>query len=166
MRQLVEADIITTSTKILDYGCGRGGDVSILRERGVNVTGYDPYGPAEVSEPPVGTFDVVTLLYVLNVIPTLPERIAALTCAWTFVRAGGRMIVVSRTDTEIRREATLNGWKPVGDGFLSSPSKGTFQKGHDRTALEKLLGTLPSAKVETPFLNNSRFSSAQVCKTN
>ncbi len=29
--------------KILDFGCGFGNDVKILRQKGCDITGYDPY---------------------------------------------------------------------------------------------------------------------------
>ena len=55
--------------RILDYGCGFGKDVELLKEKGTNIAGYDPhYFPTF----PVGKFDTIICFYVLNVL--LPEQ--------------------------------------------------------------------------------------------
>lgn len=49
----------------LDYGCGFGSDVLLLKEKGINITGYDPhYFP----EKPTQKFDTIICFYVLNVL--------------------------------------------------------------------------------------------------
>lgn len=54
---------------ILDFGCGFGKDVEVLKERGYNISGYDPhYAP----EYPAKKFDTILCFYVLNVL--LPEE--------------------------------------------------------------------------------------------
>lgn len=54
---------------VLDFGCGLGVDVAFLRNKGFNVTGYDPhYAP----DPPQGRFNTILCIYVLNVL--LPEE--------------------------------------------------------------------------------------------
>jgi diadenosine tetraphosphate (Ap4A) HIT family hydrolase len=51
--------------RVLDFGCGHGADVTFLRNKGYNVTGYDPhYAP----EKPEGRFDTILCHYVLNVL--------------------------------------------------------------------------------------------------
>lgn len=47
----------------LDYGCGRGGDVQKLRDKGFNSIGYDPYYFPDLPE---GKFDLVSCGFVLN----------------------------------------------------------------------------------------------------
>lgn len=55
--------------KVLDYGCGFGKDVELLRSKGVEIVGYDKhYFP----EYPVQKFDTILCFYVLNVL--LPEE--------------------------------------------------------------------------------------------
>lgn len=55
--------------EVLDFGCGLGKDVEILRQQGVNITAYDKhYFP----EYPTQRFDTILCLYVLNVL--LPEE--------------------------------------------------------------------------------------------
>lgn len=53
--------------RILDFGCGFGADVNFLRQKGMDVTGYDPhYAP----DYPEGHFDTILCHYVLNVLLT------------------------------------------------------------------------------------------------
>jgi 2-polyprenyl-3-methyl-5-hydroxy-6-metoxy-1,4-benzoquinol methylase len=55
--------------KVLDYGCGIGKDVELLKEKGVDIIGYDPfYFPKFPNE----KFDTILCFYVLNVL--LPEE--------------------------------------------------------------------------------------------
>lgn len=51
--------------KILDFGCGFGNDVKILRQKGFDITGYDPYYFTEL---PDDKFDTIVCFYVLNVV--------------------------------------------------------------------------------------------------
>lgn len=55
--------------KILDFGCGLGKDVEILKEKGFDVVGYDPF---YFPEYPTEKFDTILCFYVLNVL--LPEE--------------------------------------------------------------------------------------------
>jgi diadenosine tetraphosphate (Ap4A) HIT family hydrolase len=54
---------------VLDYGCGFGKDVELLREKGIKITGYDKYYAPEY---PSQKFDTIICFYVLNVL--LPEE--------------------------------------------------------------------------------------------
>jgi len=51
--------------KILDFGCGFGNDVKLLRQKGFNITGYDPY---YFPNYPQNKFDTIICFYVLNVL--------------------------------------------------------------------------------------------------
>lgn len=51
--------------KILDFGCGLGSDVAILRGEGFDVLGYDPYYFPTF---PTEKFDTIICFYVLNVL--------------------------------------------------------------------------------------------------
>jgi diadenosine tetraphosphate (Ap4A) HIT family hydrolase len=57
------------SGKVLDYGCGIGKDVELLKEKGVDIIGYDPYYFPKF---PNEKFDTILCFYVLNVL--LPEE--------------------------------------------------------------------------------------------
>ena len=55
--------------EVLDFGCGFGKDVELLKAKGINISGYDKhYFP----EYPEKKFDTIICLYVLNVL--LPEE--------------------------------------------------------------------------------------------
>ncbi len=51
--------------KVLDFGCGLGSDVNILKEKGVDVVGYDKFYFPQL---PNEKFDTIICLYVLNVL--------------------------------------------------------------------------------------------------
>lgn len=55
--------------KILDFGCGIGKDVELLKAKGNDITGYDPFYFPEF---PKEKFDTILCFYVLNVL--LPEE--------------------------------------------------------------------------------------------
>lgn len=55
--------------KILDFGCGFGNDVKLLRQKGLEITGYDPY---YLPQYPKDKFDTIICFYVLNVL--FPEE--------------------------------------------------------------------------------------------
>jgi len=58
---------------ILDFGCAYGADVAFYRENGYDAEGYDiepRFGRAEITG---ALYDLVTVVYVVNVLPTLEE---------------------------------------------------------------------------------------------
>lgn len=55
--------------KVLDYGCGIGKDVEILKNKGFLIVGYDPF---YFTTFPTEKFDTILCFYVLNVL--LPEE--------------------------------------------------------------------------------------------
>ncbi len=55
--------------KILDFGCGIGKDVEILKTKGIDIVGFDPFYFPEF---PTQKFDTILCFYVLNVL--LPEE--------------------------------------------------------------------------------------------
>lgn len=130
MARAVEDGLITGETSVLDYGCGRGGDVERLTRQGVTCTGYDPvYRPA----PPGGPADVTNLGYVVNVIEDQAERTEVVRQAWSLSR---KVLVVSaRLENE---RGDLRATEHV-DGCLTS--KGTFQKFFTQAALREFVET-------------------------
>lgn len=101
---------------VLDFGCGRGGDVRRLIGAGVAARGWDPhYRP----DPPPAPATAVLCSYVLNVVADPAERAATLRRAWML--AQDVLIVAVRTD---RETAKVTG-DAAGDGLLTS--RGTFQ---------------------------------------
>jgi hypothetical protein len=115
---------------ILDFGCGYGMDVTFYRQRGFAADGYDlepKFGWAEV---PKRSYDLVTAVYVVNVLPTLEDRLAAVRSAAAKVRPGGRLLLVARSESAIAKEAERGKWGRFNDGWISIPAKGDISKGY------------------------------------
>jgi diadenosine tetraphosphate (Ap4A) HIT family hydrolase len=55
--------------KVLDFGCGIGKDVELLKAKGINIVGFDPFYFPDF---PTEKFDTILCFYVLNVL--LPEE--------------------------------------------------------------------------------------------
>ncbi|WP_395066986.1 bifunctional class I SAM-dependent methyltransferase/HIT family protein [Flavobacterium sp.] len=55
--------------RVLDFGCGIGKDVELLKVKGIDIIGYDPF---YFTEFPKEKFDTILCFYVLNVL--LPEE--------------------------------------------------------------------------------------------
>jgi DNA phosphorothioation-associated putative methyltransferase len=84
---------IVPTGNVLDYGCGRGADVRLLRKSGIPARGWDPhFHPDE----PLAPADCVNLGHVLNVIEDSKERNATLQRA--FDLADKVLIVAVRVD--------------------------------------------------------------------
>ncbi len=117
VRTLHEAGLLSVGTTFFDYGCGRGDDVRLLSDLGVDAIGWDPHFRPDVPRKHAG---VVNLGFVLNVIENPEERVAALAAAWKLaerVLAVG-VLVGGRSAWE-RHRLFL-------DGVITS--RGTFQK--------------------------------------
>jgi DNA phosphorothioation-associated putative methyltransferase len=118
MRIAVEDGLIVAGeTSVLDYGCGRGGDVARLRRAGVACAGWDPHHRPDT---PLVAGDVVNLGFVVNVIEDPAERIAALRRAWSLAR---HLLLVS---ARLRGETSDLAGVPFRDGLRTG--LGTFQK--------------------------------------
>ena len=120
----VQDGLISSETSVLDYGCGRGGDVDRLGRMGIACTGYDPvFRPID----DLHSAAVVNLGYVVNVIEDPFERQRTLRQAWSL--AEGVLIVSGRLEGEARDLAG----KTCGDGVLTTT--GTFQKFYQQDEL-------------------------------
>jgi len=87
--------------RVLDYGCGRGGDAKRL-----GCEGYDPhYAPGR----PVGPFDTIMCNYVLNVIEDDCERRAILTRVATLLGEKGCAYITVRNDKSALKGLTSTG---------------------------------------------------------
>lgn len=123
---------------VFDYGCGRGDDVRILKEMGVDATGWDPHFAAGNEK---RAAEVVNLGFVINVIEDERERRDALRGAYGLARKvlAVAALIGGRTAYEQHRLFR--------DGVLTT--RGTFQKyftQHElREYLEATLGRDPVA---------------------
>ncbi len=120
----LDDQIITTQTRVLDYGCGHGDDVRRLSRQGMTCEGWDPiHRPTGLLEPA----EVVNLGYVVNVIERAAERVETLRRAWSFTQ---RVLIVSaRLSFEAREKSAT----PCNDGWLTGA--GTFQKYYEQQEL-------------------------------
>ena len=82
--------------KVLDFGCGLGKDVEVLRSKGLDVVGYDRH---YVPEYPTQKFDTIICIYVLNVL--LPEEQATVLMQISrLLKPKGRAYFAVRRDVE------------------------------------------------------------------
>ena len=81
---------------VLDFGCGLGSDVELLRSRGINIEGYDKY---YFPEYPKKKFDTIICFYVLNVL--LPEEQATVLMELSqLIKPSGRVYLAVRRDLQ------------------------------------------------------------------
>ena len=124
LRLAAEAGLLGEATTVTDYGCGRGGDLRRLKDRGVDAVGWDPvHRPGGERR----RSSLVNLGYVLNVIEKPAERAETLKLAWDLAED---VLVVSALVTVDTRTMAV----PFGDGVVTS--RGTFQKYFDQKELE------------------------------
>jgi diadenosine tetraphosphate (Ap4A) HIT family hydrolase len=79
---------------VLDFGCGLGKDVELLKEKGINIAGYDKhYFPKYPSQ----KYDTIICFYVLNVL--LPEEQAQVLMQIShLLKPGGKAFFAVRRD--------------------------------------------------------------------
>jgi diadenosine tetraphosphate (Ap4A) HIT family hydrolase len=109
--------------KILDFGCGFGNDVKLLQQKGVDITGYDPY---YFPQYPNENFDTIICLYVLNVL--FPEEQAKVLMEVShLLKPGGKAYYVVRRD--IKREGFREHYihkKPTYQCIVKLPFKSIY----------------------------------------
>ncbi|WOX11434.1 DNA phosphorothioation-associated putative methyltransferase [Streptomyces sp. N50] len=133
-RQALADRQLVPERTILDYGCGRGGDVRSLDRLDCRITGWDPYYQPETK---LEQADVVLLTYVLNVIEDPAERRHTLMQAWQL--ANTVLIASARLTWE---KSKVRG-EEFSDGLLTS--RQTFQHlfgaSELRNYVEEITGT-------------------------
>ena len=106
MRWLIEKGLVAKGMKGLDYGCGKGYDADHL-----SYDGWDPPYRPETTRLAMH-YDVITSIYVLNVIEDAEEREEAEVMMVGMLAPGGTAYIATRND-----KCALNG----------HTSKGTWQ---------------------------------------
>lgn len=138
-RQALLDGVLCPDWTILDYGSGRGGDVSRLVHLGVPAVGWDPHhGAARPTE----ARDIVTLTYVVNVIENPEERKKVIGDAWSLA---DRCLVVSTRLTWERKQ--VNG-VAVGDGTVTR--RNTFQHLYSPAELRSLVESVTGVRAISP----------------
>lgn len=69
---MIKNGLIYSETTFFDYGCGRGTDITALKEAGITANGWDPH---YAHENEISNADVVNLGFVVNVIEDSAERV-------------------------------------------------------------------------------------------
>ena len=139
MQSLAKYGFLDGSRTVFDYGCGKGGDVQILRENGIDASGWDPHYRVEA---PRKEASIVNLGFVLNVIEDPSERTAALTEAFDLARMLLSVAVIPAGKMQYGKEKAR-----FGDGICTE--RNTFQKffsqGDLREYLREVLAVEPVA---------------------
>jgi DNA phosphorothioation-associated putative methyltransferase len=117
MQSLLRHNYLEGKHTVFDYGCGKGDDLTILRENGIEAKGWDPvYKPDSQKTPS----DIVNLGFVINVIENPKERKQTLQQAFKQTK---NILVVSAM---LGGETITNQFKKYGDGVVTT--RNTFQK--------------------------------------
>ncbi len=81
---------------VLDFGCGFGNDVKLLKSKGINIEGYDKHYFPKF---PTQRFDTIICFYVLNVL--LPEEQAAVLMELSqLIKPTGKVYIAVRRDLQ------------------------------------------------------------------
>ncbi|PSO50259.1 MAG: DNA phosphorothioation-associated methyltransferase [Cyanobacteria bacterium SW_9_44_58] len=128
VRVALEAELFTSDTTFFDYGCGHGGDVQRIAEKGYESRGWDPYYHPDA---PLVEADIVNLGYVINVIEDTAERREALLKAWELTR---RVLIVS---AQVLINDSANRQVAYGDGVITR--RNTFQKYYEQEELKSYI---------------------------
>lgn len=130
MGALVDSSLITKTSEIFDYGCGRGDDIAILgQNKFEKVSGWDPYFAKDNAIPKKSEF--VSLSFVLNVIEDTDERHSVFKKAF---QIASKALVFS---VMLEHQNTLQFAYPFNDGYLTSIN--TFQKYYSASEIEDLV---------------------------
>jgi DNA phosphorothioation-associated putative methyltransferase len=125
VRLALESNIFTLETSFFDYGCGYGGDLEKIEDRGYTSSGWDPYYRPNA---PLVEADIVNLGYIINVIENTGERREALIKAWELTR---QVLIVS---AQVLVESRHQGLIAYGDGIITN--RNTFQKYYQQEELK------------------------------
>lgn len=87
--------------KILDFGCGLGKDVELLREKGFDIIGYDPYYFPQL---PTTKFDTILCFYVLNILLPIEQAEVLMDVSY-FLNDSGKAYF------SVRRDITKDGFR-------------------------------------------------------
>ncbi len=126
---------------ILDFGCGKGGDMNYLIQElpyTKYISGYDANLQPHMSH---HTFDTIFCNNVINYIKTEAAVKQELMKAINKLKPGGRLILTARKFAEVSGNVKRNSnWKRCGIGYISE--KDVYQQGYDDLDLKTLLEDL------------------------
>ena len=139
-----QKDNITLGS-MLDFGAGKSIDMKYWIEKtGAIAQAYDqfeqPQFPGRGSRPD-RQFELVTVIFVLNVVETDEERIAILNDAMHYVMPDGYIFIATRSKKDIANAVKKgNNWTKLPSGaYVSDPRKKTIQCGVDDQDIQSLV---------------------------
>lgn len=137
LKKILDANEITNTDLILDYGCGHGFDLNFLKEKSYNITGYDKYihkhSDLKYKE---YLYDKIICFYVLNTIAEKEERLSVIEHLLSLLKQNGSIYIAVRSIEELnsmknKKHITYN------DGLVTS--RKTFQKYFSKEDVANLL---------------------------
>ena len=139
-----QKDNITLGS-MLDFGAGKSIDMKYWIEKtGTIAQAYDqfeqPQFPGRGSRPD-RKFELVTVIFVLNVVETDEERIAILNDAMHYVMPDGYIFIATRSKKDIANAVKKGkNWPKLPSGaYVSDPRKKTIQCGVDDQDIQSLI---------------------------
>lgn len=127
-KKLFEHDLVSGDLSVFDYGCGKGSDLFLLKEAGINSSGWDPAFSPDSRKV---KSDVVNLGFVLNVIEDYDERVDALLSAWDLTN---KVLCIS---VMVTSESYIRQFEPYKDGVITS--RNTFQKYYSQKEIRSFI---------------------------
>jgi hypothetical protein len=134
---------------MLDFGAGKSIDSDCWsKETGAIAQAYDQYEQPQFpgrGDRPNRQFELVTVIFVLNVVSTDQERIEILNDAMQYVMPNGYIFIATRSKKEIERARTrsekkINKWQKLQSGaYVSDPRKNTIQFGVDNQDIQNIV---------------------------
>lgn len=135
MQSLYRHNYLSGNFSLLDYGCGKGDDVRILKQHNVEIAGWDPvFFPDETKD----SCDIVNLGFVINVIEDQKERQKTLHNAFAIAR---KLLVVA---VMLGGESIISRFKKLGDGVITS--RNTFQKYYSQQEIRNYVESVLKAE--------------------
>ena len=140
-----QKDNITLGS-MLDFGAGKSIDSECWKKEAevLNAQAYDKHEqsgfPGRGNRPDGQKFELVTVIFVLNVVETDQDRIKILNDAMQYVKPDGYIFIATRNKKDIAKAAKNGNWTKLPSGaFVSSPSKHTIQCGVDDQDIQSLV---------------------------
>lgn len=128
VQSLYRHNYLNGDYSFFDYGCGKGDDLNIVKELGVNASGWDP---VYLSDAKFKKADIVNLGFVINIIESPDERTQTLKKAYSLSK---KILVAS---VMLGSEAITRKFKKYGDGIVTS--RNTFQKYYTQNEFREYL---------------------------
>lgn len=128
VQSLYRHNYLNSDYTFFDYGCGKGDDINIVKELGVDAAGWDPVYRTDAK---IQKADIVNLGFVINIIESPRERTQTLKKAYNLSK---KVLVAS---VMLGSEAITSKFEKYGDGVVTS--RNTFQKYYTQSEFREYL---------------------------